>query len=981
MPSAGAQLERAFRWVSHKLSVGRPGFLRRDAHRGYDVGGRETLVGHFHRLRDEHELPPVLVFEGPRGIGKSDLLNRCQRTLRERDSSRFAEEVVASVNLTTDSRDPVSFFVELRRQLHKDSSLFRRASTPRFDAMLSRLERESGRSRFRPPSALSAGVLGTVDAGATYASQVTFGAPPPVKPSLLWRLRRVLVRLAKRWWGAPSTRWLSDYMRHRVPDPASPGSPSGPFMDALYRGLGDAMAADIAAMHVRRWWLKVSKVTVFVYAYDQVESQPRERFLADFARRAREVRAPLFLVVGCRSQRLWSAMLERDGDARDYGAFRAGAAVEIYPLGPLTPEQGILELDGMRVPAHLCALLAELSQGLPLALRLFGEIFGGADAPVVREDWQRSLLERIPKLDGEIDDGWVKAFCTEVAPAVLEGLTPETRRHVLAAAALRTFDRPFLAEVLGESFSGASYEELIAGPLTHAARPSRALGAEQSFRVRSFVRDFLAASDGEREALRRWHARAVAHLQRLQEEAPSDRKAELQADVIYHRFTFEPDVAAQLLQAEWAAAYQAGRLGLCEQLVDAAHDAARYSRSHAAGILALAGRLHLGAGAYALAESRLRQAADLAPPADRDTQASVQLALATALRRQYRHHEARQHLAQLERIAGGDPVLAFHVPWSKSLIAKGQGDLNGAVQLSAQASRALTAALDALGEQAEARTARLGVAPLAHRDADLARHDADVARRAGRWEQCRDRLEHAARGYADQGNVLGSTFTDVVRSRLLRMEGRVQEAFALVEASIRTLSQPESNDVVGALLGARNAAQACLQLEDLDAAEAHARALLEARAPVYPPGRVIGHYVLGEVARLRGDAATARARHEEALSGGGAPGDLFERHYVRLALAELDRAAGDADAVAGVVRALTEIDAVRAHPTLLFWACLTGARSAGDPARRAEWLDRAGTAIADLARHDGAVLPEALALNAHRALDGGSPPPLIMSLP
>lgn len=980
MSFAGAELERAFRWLSHKLSVGRPGFLRGDSDRGYDVGGRETLVGHFHRLRDEHELPPVLVFEGPRGIGKSDLLNRCQKTLRKRDSSRFAEEVVASVNLTTDSRDPVSFFLELRRQLHKDSSLFRRASTPRFDAMLSRLERESGRSHFRPPPALSAGVLSAVDAGATYASQATYGAPPPVRPSLLWRLRRVPVRVAKRWWGAPSTQWMRDYMLHHVPQRTLPGSPSGPLMDALYRGLADAMAADIAAMHVRRWWLKVSKVTVFVYAYDQVETQPRERFLVDFARRARAEGAPLFLVVSCRSQRLWSAMLERSGDARDYGAFVAGEAVEIYPLGPLSREQSILELKGMRVPAHLCQQLARLSRGLPLALRLFGEIFGGGGA-AVHEDWQRSLLEQIPPPQGEIDDAWVKAFCTKVAPAVLEGLSPETRRHVLAAAALRTFDRPFLAEVLGESFSGESFEQLIAGPLTHAARPSRALGAEQSYRMRSFVRDFLAASEGEGEALRRWHTRAGVHLQRLQEEATSDRKAELQADIIYHRFSLEPDVAAEMLRAEWTAAYRAGRLGLCEQFVDAAHDAARYSRSHAASILWLAGQLHLGAGAYELAESRLRQAAEHAPTTDRDMRASIQLALTTALRRQYRHHEARQQLAELERIAGGDPVLAFHVPWSKSLIAKGQGDLNGAAQLSAQAARALAVALDALGEQADARTARLGVGPLGRRDADLARHDADVARRAGQWEHCRDRLERAARGYVDQGNVVGITFTDVVRSRLLRMEGRVKEALELVQAATLTLSKPESDDLVGALLGARSAAQACLQLEDLAGAEAHARALLEARAPVYPPGRVIGHYVLGEVARLRGDTESARARFEEALRDGGAPSDLFERHYVRLAVAELDRLTGDVDAVVRELRPLAQDDAVRAHPTLLFWVCLLGARSARDPVRRAEWLDRADAAIADLAPGAGTSLPEAVALRAHRALDGGTPPPLIMSLP
>jgi hypothetical protein len=977
--SSGSAVADSVTRAARKLSFGRlPPF--RDRPQQFGTGGRGGLGARFHQLRATDQ-PPAIIVEGVRGSGKSDVLDNFQRGYRRERAWAWAEKLDARINFASVPPDPESCFLELERQLKRGSSWFRRARTPRFRLVLGHLAHERGRQPVEPPVPIVTAVLVAADAGAAAAAHAA-GAPLSPKVSWFAGARRWL------WWRIWPTlrltraaRWCYHF-RSTLPEvSAFPATPTGPRIDALYRGLALAMAEDIKAMHVRPWGLKVDQVAIFVDGYHRVEAQVRSRFLVDFARAARGCGAPLLLVVGCRQQRLWTKWLEESGPVRDFHTFKATDAVEIHPLNELTTEDRILELDKMGVPADLCASLAQASGGLPLALRLFGEIFGSAAAS--QTDWLQDVKDRIPPVPASgIDDQWVQAFCSSVAPVLMEGLSSEVRLHTRAAATLRTFDRDFLAAVLGDQFMGEAFEELVSGPLTHAWRPSTTLSVPESYRVRSFVKDHLATSVTEVEAVRRWHSKAIEYLERLLREADDDQGAALRCDVIYHRYALTPTQAQDELRALWHEYYRAQRLDNCELLLDAAKDSARLTPGHAAETLCLAGQLHIATGTLQLAERRLVDAQDCRP-ANRDTRAKIAAALSTVYRRRYHQEDAMAQLRILAPLTYGHPSVVFHRHWTAALVTRAEGRLEDSRRHTKAARESLAEAQASGVVTADADAARFGLGPISRRHADIARHEGDLARRSGNYPRSAELLLEAGRGYRELSDLVATAHADVAYARLLRTEGQLADAIMAAKLAVAQLSSPESNDLAGAMMAVRCLTEATLQAGDLERAATLAEQLVDADPESYPPARTMGLLILGEVARRSALTDDAGDYYEQALATAThEPLRLFERHYVRLAEGELRRMMGDADAAHRAAQATLDADPVIEHPTLAFWAHLLQARAAPEPDRFRQALDRASAMVTRLRLRDGTKPPELLALEAHRQLDWGQSMPLVVfSLP
>lgn len=932
-------------------------------------------------------MPPALVIEGIQGSGKSEVLDQCQLSLRRTAAWRWAEDLDARVSFMRNvSPDPDWFFLELSAQLSKGSSFFRPARTPRFRMLHRHLARERGLK----PSELPPALTRTAD-DAAKVGLTAVGGPTWLKPSLV-------IRLLPRAWAAVSptsaARWVREY-REQLSDSLLPPSVTGARIDGLYRGLGHAMAADVAAMNTRRW-LKVGKVIVFVDAYERVEgtNQQRNRFIVDFARTARDIRAPLFLVVGCRKQKLWTRLMETSGQVDRSDTFALNDAVEIHNLYEIGVEERAYELRDMGVPAALCNRLAEASRGVPLAMRLFAQLFGTSNGHL--NDWELGMLEEVQAIpmgpDGP-DDAWVGAFCAIVGPQLLASLDETLRLHALAAAAPRAFDRPLLAAVLEDRFSADAFDQLIHGPLTHSAGPSPILTTDKSLQVRSFLRDLLANGDVEREALRVWHGRAVRYLQDLATTVGSSEQAGLEIEIVYHSFALDPGDAEDLLNRSFGDAYRAQRLEHCELLLDAAYDAAQYSQSHAAATLALAGRLHAAAGTHALAERRLKQAEELAPSqGDSELEAGIAAALSRVLRRQYRFDEAEDQLLRLEATAGQSDELEFYLRWSGSLIAKGRGDLPEARRLLDLARSALGRALGQAGD-ADERAATFHLAPMTGRMSHLDRHEADIERRAGNYRATDDLVQRARIASPSTGEaVIVSAYLQILEAELKRVEGMPEVCLALADGAVMNLSQPGTSDEHGAMMGTRCLALAALQSGALDNAAEYADRLIAADPASFMPGRTVGYLVLGEVARLRQEHKSAQHMYGQALEYASAPADpsapasatlsLFESRYVRMCRAELLRAAGEAGRALREVRYLLEDDLVLGHPTLVFWCHLVAARAAGSPEDARNSLDRCETVLGEIIAPADEETPEHRALQEHHwPLNGEQLPDIRFSFP
>lgn len=929
---------------ARRLSPGRIPSLRGHSARRQS-GGHWALVDRFHRLRVVR-LPPVLIVEGVRGSGKSSFLSRCQDSYHRERAWFWREELDARVDLATVPPDAESFFVEAGRQLRRDSSLLRPATTPRFNLMRRALADERGARILQPPPTLGDTVFAGVDAVAVAAAH-SYGL------SLPRRMSRGLRAASSGWYRlpfSPAGRWFRGAMA-QVEESGQPRA------DAIRRALGSAFAEDILAMSTRRARLKVGKVILFVDAYHLIEDRSGSRFLLEFAKHARDIAAPVFLVLACRSQTTFSRWLKDSGGHA--GAHLATSdVVEIHSLYRLSSEEVQLELLAMGIPPAKHQALVEASGGLPLALVLFGQIFGDGAGSTPRE-WQQNVLDRVPSVAGEISDGWVRDFCASIAGAVLEGVGDVVRTHAYAAAITRSFDRDLIEAILGDAFSGAAYNDLIGGPLTHRSQ-SWAVLTEETFKVRSFVREHLVAGEVERQAVARWHQRAHEHMLSRAGRTSGDEAFAARVEALYHLFNIDSEAADEELRQQWLAAYATQHLDRCDQLISAASDAARFRPEGAAGVLLLAGQLHVGAGSLTVAEQLFAEAQELALPSDRELRQSITAAHAAALRRLHRHDDARRQLRTLYGLSADNVVLRLHVAWTTSLLAKTEGRLDEAMLEAGTAQRCIVQArsLSTAGHVAKTH----GLAGIQLRNAHLVRHRADIAMRVGDYRQADELLDTARSEYEDAGFDGGLGYVLVSRARLRRLEGDHVVARDLAADAIVAFAEYSSRDPTQSLRAIRAAAHAALTAGDLVSAKQLGWQLIESPEEDYPPARAIGFYVLAEVARAE-EALEEATRWLGALNDRElVPARIFERRYGTLCAADANRADREPRDTCAVIDTFLRDGRSDQHPTLRFWANYIGALATVGNARQSEYLDRCEHALVMFKPRDGNEVPEHAAL-------------------
>lgn len=159
----------------------------------------------------------------------------------------------------------------------------------------------------------------------------------------------------------------------------------------------------------------------------------------------------------------------------------------------------------------------------------------------------------------------MRRFSAVVGASLLHDLPEAVSWHARAAAVLRAFDRPLLAHVLGESFRGDAYDELVATPLVGAPAPSLLSVAEETYRMRAFARQLLRDDTAAGEARTRWHARALSYYETVADKIATDpeRQFAMRVEALLHCAYLRPD-EAQAPLAQNLIAEQAVRRDHCE---------------------------------------------------------------------------------------------------------------------------------------------------------------------------------------------------------------------------------------------------------------------------------------------------------------------------------------------------------------------------------------------------------------------------------
>lgn len=474
--------------------------------------GRAAIVSEFHRLRKLDE-PQVLVLVGVRGSRKSELLEYLRHSYDRRRAWHAGAELDAKVDFFAIDPEPGPTFASICAQLAKRRSWFRPMRFPRFWRLEEILAQEL-RGAGMPLSHVSAveSDLGWLAKMGIRVASIVVETPLPT-PSRSSAVSR-LVRGA--WWRLSPTgpaRWIRRLERS-LPHPVERPDSRRRRQEMLREALGAAVAADLTRA-TRRRVLPVDQVTIFADGHHRIERSAQPAFLADFARLLAASRARVMTVVACREEERWSQLADADPDCEEVGTLRSGNGVQVRHLEPIGWDDRVDALRNYQVPAPMIEKLAKASAGVPLALGLFGSVYGSVDEPSLR---LRSLFEELPDPD-RIDGDWFDRFSHVLAREIVFGLDRDLELHLRAAAAVRNFDRDLLKALLRERFREDCFETLVSDRfrLVGTPRPSTILGVPRSYRVRSFVRDIVTADPGYRTAAEHWHRLAAEHLTRLAE--------------------------------------------------------------------------------------------------------------------------------------------------------------------------------------------------------------------------------------------------------------------------------------------------------------------------------------------------------------------------------------------------------------------------------------------------------------------------------
>jgi hypothetical protein len=659
--------------------------LSKHGHAGFgQASSRAYIVNRFHDVRRE-EHPPVFIIEGVPLDGKTELLGRMRETYRHRFAYLFRQVTDARLDFTPPKSAEAEAGLEiLRRQLHSRDSFWRPAPTPRFDLMRAQLHAHRiNVGEQEPAHRAVADFQWALDTGSAIYTSLQSGGVPLVKPSLKAGPIRWIRQFRVRAGIGPAAKWVKEY-RESLPEAEALGRDDATVTRAIERALTVAMAADLARA-TRRKLGRLQQIAIFIDAYHRVEKSSNPFWLVQLADDLRATNAAVVLVVASRKQRHLTARMKEEPDYESHGVFDTSSGFELHRLQPLEYLERVYELAKYRVPETHEEDLANAAFGHPLALRLLGMAFGQAKgervdylAPRIQE-----ALRKFPRDKSAVD--WFERFCDAIAPYLFDELDSNAQWYAHAAAATRGFDRPLLAQMIGKSFRGDSFNELVETPLVEAPRPNTLLAEKEGYRMRDFARQLLHDDSAATEARLTWHRRAAEYFHELTKKSDTDpeRQFALRVEELYHRSYIEvrqpegntDDAESRLAQALMAE-QTARRFDHCELLLKCADDMYWLPDESRARRLALAGRIYLASDRYDIAEERLREALRLAEQRRLPDALlfGIRQSIVKSLHYRGRYEEARTELRALLREVGDSiPVIVFHGVWYDSLLATSPG--------------------------------------------------------------------------------------------------------------------------------------------------------------------------------------------------------------------------------------------------------------------------------------------------------------------
>lgn len=913
--------------------------------------GRGNVVDAFFEARGQPG-PPVFVIQGIEGSGKSALIGHLRALLRKRGGWRIGWDIDAAVALGDGLRGREQALAALELQIRWRSPrrrLFAAAGTPRLLLVRDELERRRAKAGEVTPGVEPFALSRWAARQLLRTAPVVLGGSVSVAPPPRGAPMKAIGWLRLRFGIGNAGTWARDHVamlerRHYVVEH------SQAMIAQLERSLTRAFAADLKAASTRRW-RRLRRAVLFV-ATSPTGAQPEAgSWDVELADDLRDAEAPAMLVISYRTQRIWSQRVADDPEGERSGSLAASPSVEIHTLGPLGDDDRRRVLKRHGVPAAQRRRLADASQGHQGALDLLGLRFGGA---LDGTPDQARILGTLPArpAGGEVDDAWVRTFYEKMAPVIDEGLSDDLRRHARAAAALHMFDADLLHTVLGDAFDEEHFAELVGSGLVDGPWAREDLGMHNAYTVLPFMREVWWRDASTSGTARDWHERAL--LEHERRAAVADGRFPRGAQALRHRIALDPQAGRRELKEAFEEALRRRRWKEGESLLDVARACGGDDRLWRAETETMAGTKYLKEGEYRLAEACLREARALMSTIEvpEELRLRVTQSLASCLRLRGRLREADEELETLLPSAEKHPVAHFQATWTRSLVRKDRGRLGEAEQY---ASAALTL-LERLPRDdwawREAALA-LGLQDLSRKRAHLLRHRADILRRRGAYDASMAVIEEATHAYREDPEPEAEALLEVVRAHVLRTRGEWQEAERVAQAAYDALSAHDCSSR-SLMMGTRCLAQARLAGADPSSARELLEALVSVDASDYPVSAAIGHFGLGELARLGGDADAARRHYIAAATPACEETRVFEHVYGQMGLVELHREQGAArEAIPLLDRVEDAISAE--HPLLRFWHGLLAARAHGTgrvgyKARRA--LGRAESALKALRHRD-----------------------------
>lgn len=809
--------------------------------------GRDSQLALVRELLEAGELR-VVVFHGPGGIGKTDLLGALA------DEAEAHGRPHAFVDLDRAGLDPLSMFSECARRLSVPPGRF----TPvRFTILLGALL-----PSLPAAPTLSAGMLGAVAAATGQGPylRIVDAALRSVRSGRdAWREANVEQWMAQR--------FSSDWRRTLSVQPTS----------RLQHLLPEALAYDLAELSVH----------VPLLLFDGLlNGSALDDALRQMLEQLGDIGATAVTVISAYDPGRWERLAAPDPlplPWRRASGWAAPGRLQIEQLPELGRTHALELVRAFDVSRPIAHAIADQLGGLPGALVAAVELLEGAS-----EDQAREALQELQ--DGE------SPLSRAAIETMLRGLVRRLDKQELTCLqALAVPESVITHELSHRLFPDPQHDEMFMRLAEkRLLRPIGQVGQQAAYRLHPVLRNALRAEMLPGPEQQR---RQTEYELWLEEQTADLRVADFGLALEYAERLAAKDPSRALRFALPFVDMQAAshRLALARQLGWLLVETRMASHETAELQLAL-GRIELAAHDYAAAERHARAAADAI--ADRHT--PLRLAAidqqADAKRLAGKSQEALSLYATLAAAAEehdlqGEPLRAIarlRAAWGLSQTFFQIDDV-ATTQLHDQEVERLLPLLEELGDSAERRFALSGW-PLAR--FHFLRHRARVARCVGDYARAEELARQAWEGYGEAAPI-ARAYCDLTRGKLRLEQNLITEASELAARSAEAFRSFGDKRGYASALVVR--ADCAIAVSDWSAASAWLEDL-ESNDDVFPFAPAYAALGRGEVFRRIGEPERAQRLYETVEPITRPMGSSIETVVALLGLAECHRTLNETDA-------------------------------------------------------------------------------------